>query len=272
MADFQGLSPIFAGRGVRTGEWAIVLLILCGRSLADDLPRWDRAICLQSVEQAGQESRKHLATGFLVRHQKRLFLVTADHAARQTNRNTRVLYADGEGKPQWAALKALCPGNRPPWRRFENSDLATAEVVSADLPQPVAEWMQRMAIPHADIADTDPERTTDIEVAGFPMGLGLQQQVSPIVVKGHIASRAIATENEWGSEPMLYSFPDLAQGTSGGPVFLSDDDSKATTLVGMYVGVIFDKSGGKLSKLVPSRLIKNAVARHPRSETPNGDK
>jgi len=265
---------VFSGhrrRGVRTACLAIMLLAGGSRVSAADLPRWDRAVCLQSVEQVGDESRKHLATGFLIRRQDRLILVSADHAARQTNRNTRVLYADSEGKPQWAALRALCPGNGPPWQRYENSDLATAEVMTAELPQPVLDALQRLAIPLANVAAEDPMRTTDIDVAGFPMGLGLQHQVSPIVVKGHIASRVIATENEWGSEPMLYSFPDLAQGTSGGPVFLSHDDPAATTLVGMYVGVIFDKSGGKLSKLVPSRLIKSAVARHTQSETREGD-
>lgn len=240
-----------------------LLLAALTHCRADDTPqRWDRAICLQSTEKTDKESKNHLATGFFVQQDDRLFLVTAHHAAVQTNKNTRLLYADQQGQPQWVALRVLCPGNRPPWRHHQNSDLATAEVTLTDQSQPYVASFSEMAIPHTVISDEDPPRTTDIEVAGFPLGLGLQHRVSPIVVKGHIASRAIASENEWGSEPLLYSFPDLAQGTSGGPVFLSSSDPTSVTLVGMFVGVIFDKSGGKLSKLVPGRLIKAAVDQH----------
>ncbi len=53
----------------------------------------------------------------------------------------------------------------------------------------------------------------------------------------------------------------MAQGTSGGPAYLNDPCSTKTTVVGMYIGVAGDSSGAKLSKLVPSRLIHEAVSK-----------
>jgi hypothetical protein len=80
------------------------------------------------------------------------------------------------------------------------------------------------------------------------------------VVVGHIASAEISTESDWGVEPIIYCTPALAQGTSGRPTFLSDESPDSTVVIGMYVGVVFDASGAKLSKMTPARLIHQAIA------------
>jgi hypothetical protein len=81
------------------------------------------------------------------------------------------------------------------------------------------------------------------------------------VVVGNIASKEVKSDNDWGGEFIVYASPALAQGTSGGPVFRRDASATKVLLVGMYIGVVSDNSGAKLSKLVPSRIIHDALAR-----------
>ena len=106
-----------------------------------------------------------------------------------------------------------------------------------------------------------PVRTTEIEIVGFPMALGTQPTVSPLAMKGHLASREMLAEAKWGKEPILYAVPVVGAGCSGGPVFQSVAAEQETRVVGMYVGLQFDASGVKLAKIVPSRVIRAAVCR-----------
>lgn len=62
-----------------------------------------------------------------------------------------------------------------------------------------------------------PRRTTEVEVAGFPFGFGIEPDVKPLVAMTRIASVELEAKNQWGTEPIVYAFPAIAQGTSGGP-------------------------------------------------------
>ncbi len=55
--------------------------------------------------------------------------------------------------------------------------------------------------------------------------------------------------------------PQWLKGQAVVPHTLNDPCSTKTTVVGMYIGVAGDSSGAKLSKLVPSRLIHEAVSK-----------
>lgn len=78
----------------------------------------------------------------------------------------------------------------------------------------------------------------------------------------YIAFSEISSDHDWGHEPIIYCSFALAQGTSGGPAFMGDEPPDSATIVGMYVGVVRDASGAKLSKMVPSRFIHAAVSDH----------
>lgn len=221
------------------------------------LKRWDRTVCLRSPP-VNDTGKGHVASAFVVSNAKSLFLVTAAHAAEQTEKRTRLLYQSVDGKPQWVSLGVLMPNNGNPWSRHKSSDLSIAKI-EIDTSSPYFKELSRIAIPANGLSTKPVGRTTEIEFAGFPLGLGIEGQVSPLVVVGTVASKEILTKNDWGTEPMIYCSPDVAQGTSGGPVFLAANSPLPATVVGMYVGVVYDASGGKLSKLVPSRIIHQAI-------------
>lgn len=44
--------------------------------------------------------------------------------------------------------------------------------------------------------------------------------------------------------------------------FAAADDSSKSDVVGMYIGLIADASGAKLSKVIPSRVIRTAIEQH----------
>jgi hypothetical protein len=250
----------------------LILLILLGSSrfttASDDqsaFERWDRAVCLHSPGGGAPETDNY-ASAFLVEHAGTLYLLTAAHAAQQTRRATRLRFRSPDGKPQWVSLGLLFPANGNPWKPHKFSDIAIATLADSDEAKPYRELLSKIAIPLTCLATERVQRTTRVEVAGFPFGFGVEERkVSPLVVMTHVASEELDAKNQWSTEPVIYTFPAVAQGTSGGPVFLGDDDSTTCVVVGMYIGVAFDASGGKLSKLIPSRVIRDAIIAHRQS-------
>ena len=168
--------------------------------------------------------------------------------------------ATPSGESQWVWFNVLFPEKSNPWCRYKNSDLAVARVKPQPDGQVYFSDLMAVSIPLQRVSTEAQMRTTKIDVGGFPLGLGVKDPVSPVAVVGHIASGEIDTDNRWGNEPIIYCTPALAQGTSGGPAFLANESPNSVTVVGMYIGVVLDVSGAKLSKLIPSRLIHDAIS------------
>ncbi|MEP3478454.1 MAG: serine protease [Fuerstiella sp.] len=232
----------------------------------DNVPeRWDRAVCLHSPG-ANPES-DNFASGFVVDHSGSLFLVTAGHAAQQSQRTSRLRFRCLDGTSQWASLAILFPSNGNPWVRNQSSDIAIALIADSGASKPYHTMLAGIAIPIENLVSDVPRRTTQVEVAGFPFGFGIKPDVKPLVAMTRIASSELEAKNQWGTEPIVYAFPAIAQGTSGGPAFLNIDDPRNCVVIGMYVGVCFDASGGKLSKLVPSSVIRDAIKAQSKPES-----
>jgi hypothetical protein len=90
------------------------------------------------------------------------------------------------------------------------------------------------------------------------MALGIRPEVSALVMKGTLASRETLADTDWGSEPILYASPVFGAGCSGCPVFLTQDEPTDVRIAGMCVGMVFDNTGVKLSKLIPAHVIHEA--------------
>lgn len=219
------------------------------------LQRWDRVVCLVS-ENRDKPGTQQSSSGFLVSNEDRLYLVTADHAANETHSKTQLLYRDSGGKRKSVLFEALFAASSNPWARYKTSDLGYAQLDSS---HPDVQELKGLAIPLKSLLREAPPRTTKLEVTGFPLGLGVSDSVSPLVLCGNLASTELTSESRWGREPVLYSTPAVAQGCSGGPAFVADDDFSKVMVAGMYIGVVFDTTGAKLSKLVPARIIYEAI-------------
>ncbi|QDT11019.1 trypsin-like peptidase domain-containing protein [Planctomycetes bacterium K23_9] len=221
---------------------------------------WDRVVCIQSLVKSKPGTGK-LCSAFLVSADAKLFLVTAGHASAETNLSSKLRYRDPDGASQWVALKTFFRTSANPWLRDDRSDFAVAELPNVDGAETYFSHLSALSIPLKSVSTKTPPRTTRIVTVGFPLTIGAGDIVSPVAVVGHIASRETNTANRWGNEPIVYCSPALGQGTSGGPAFLGDQSDGDLTVVGMYIGVVKDETGGKLSKMVPARLIRDAISR-----------
>lgn len=235
---------------------------------APSIARWDRAVCLvtEAKEPGGQGA---LGTAFLVRHSESVFLVTAAHAAQATKAGTRLVYRSIDGAPNWIHLGLLTDKAADPWRAYENSDLSVMTISRRPVTKEPLEKLDKLAIDFDCLLTDVPPRTTAIEIVGFPISLGVSPSVSPLAMKGHVASRELEAAAKWGTEPILYSVPTVGAGCSGGPVFLSTAEVDDVKVVGMYIGLQGDATGAKLSKIIPSRIIRTAIERIAETQSDN---
>ena len=238
------------------------------RSLADEsesVDRLDRVVCIES-RVPSQPNTGKLCSAFLVRVDSRLFIVTAGHASAETNAESRIHYRDPTGESQWVTIKSLVPPSSNPWHRDPTSDFAIAELHPREGNEVYISHLTELSIPWESLCTETPRRATAVVTIGFPLGIGLRQGVSPLAVVGHVASRETLAESSWGQEPIVFCSPALAQGTSGGPTFVLSESQGSTEVVGMYVGIVHDSSGAKLSKMVPAHLIRDCIAEFAKDE------
>lgn len=222
---------------------------------------WERVVCIQSPEKDKAESMK-LCSAFLVQKADQLFLIASGHGSDETSARSKVVYRDPSGKSQQVSMNLLFSGISNPWQRDATSDFAIALIQPDEKGESYVKHLTGLSVPLDSICTETQLPTKQIVTAGFPLGLGVRDPISPLVIVGHIASVEIETDTKWGREPIIYCTPAVAQGTSGGPAFLMDESPDTVTVVGIYVGVVGDATGGKLSKMVPSRLIHAAIANY----------
>lgn len=222
------------------------------------LERWDRAICLHT-ERKMSDGQSTMSTGFLVAKETEIYLVTARHSALDTHAQTRVVYRAKNGESQWVHLGGLVDVRTNPWLDYENTDLSITKLQEVGDKGIYLKDLRELAIPIDCLETETPGRTTPIEITGFPMTFGSNPPVAPLAMMAHIASKEMASPAHWGAESIFYAVPTVASGSSGGPVFRSLTDASDVKVVGIYIGLIADKTGSKLSKIIPSRVIRAAI-------------
>jgi hypothetical protein len=229
-------------------------------AVADDaaVERWDRAICLHT-ERKTTDGQPAVASGFIIEHKKSLWLVSAVHVAQDTHARTRIVYRTRTGESRWVHLGGLAETETNPWSDFENSDVSIALIQERPDTTVYYDELKELAIPLDALNTEVPKRTKRIEITGYPMSLGTTPPVTPFAMVAHVASREMPTPARWGNEKIFYAVPSVASGTSGGPVYESNEDPSNATVVGMYIGLINDSTGAKLSKIVPSKVVRTAI-------------
>jgi len=239
----------------------VLLAVLATQfAIANDatVERWDRAICLHT-ERKTTDGQPTVASGFVVDYKETLWIVSAVHVALDTHPRTRLVYRTNTGESRWVHLGGLTETEKNPWSDFENSDVSIARM--QDRPDTTIYYgeLKQLAIPFDDLASDAPKRTTKVEITGYPMSFGTTPPIAPLAMVAHVASRELPTPARWGNERIFFAIPSVASGTSGGPVFGSDDDTSNATVVGMYIGLITDSTGAKLSKVIPAHVVRAAI-------------
>jgi hypothetical protein len=198
-------------------------------------------------------------TGFLVKHTDKLYLVTAAHVARDMSENAEIMWNTATGKLKAFTFKELqekIPKSK--WFYHQKADIA---VHPFEFTEP-----SKHSVISDDLfikKDINIELLTKVCILWFPLNLGVKELLSPVAKKTEIASwRTTISDNIVRTDlEFILLDDDLAQGYSGAPVFISPEPqmrgntftvgSIQPYLIGIQSMTISDKTGGKISLIIP---------------------
>lgn len=203
-------------------------------------------------------------TGLMIRYHGRDYLVTAGHLAKALSPKAEIVMNISDGKSmsvtfEWISQQKITQNAK--WFHHPKADISIHPLCySATLDQlPIDESLfpkQNEDIP----------LLTPAYILGFPLGQGVQENLSPLAKKTQIASRITSVDIPIISPELQFILLDqaLAQGYSGAPVFYFEEVMSNLLIAGQrmkrgeklhFVGILSmglsDKTGGKISLVVP---------------------
>lgn len=210
-------------------------------------------------------------TGFLLGHNNRIYIVTAKHVAEHSFIDGQVVMNTLEGNSvtiSFAKIRGKMEGAK--WFFHSNADVAIHPI---DIQPNVAHiFYPSDAMPKG----LKVSLLSSVYILGFPKEQGVNEHLSPIAKKARVASEPINVKYGERDPEEVRRFlrnvklilldEALSQGYSGAPVFCIMDVMTSNTRPSFKVGerfmlcgiqslAISDKTGGKLSVVVPTNYI-----------------
>lgn len=202
-------------------------------------------------------------TGFFIKSKGKLFLVTAEHIARELINNPSLVTSDMNGDAKEYSLKGEIN-----WKFHKNADIAVSIIRNSIL----FKLFYDNAIDKNFLNDSldYPDAEFPIAVIGFPLNLGIHGKFSPLRRDTNAASKLIdlpRADNKKISTFFILQDPSIG-GYSGAPVFIIEayrfghilmKGFDARLCVGIIHGILSDNTGGKLGMVVPAKFIKDLI-------------
>ena len=200
-------------------------------------------------------------SGFIIQHNNHNYLVTAKHLAESSLPASEIIM-NVNGKGSTITLQALAGANRGAhWFHHPKTDISIYPLTYPNLKADV------LSLPECFFPKQEAEirLLTAAYIVGFPLGLGVQEKLSPIAKEAKIASRL--TFIKGNQLPAFLLDQALSQGYSGAPVFYEDMIPGAAVggwsgrggatlhLLGLQSSALSDKTGGKISVVIPIAYI-----------------
>jgi hypothetical protein len=213
--------------------------------------------------QARDTGKKVVAgTGFLLANGQAVCLITVQHIARHTTKDSLVTLLLGD-TPITLKLANISATSPPGWVLHEKADIAALRLKPRE--DSALQVFRRAQILSAEPV---PARERPVMVFGFPRGLGVSN-FSPVSQKFSRASNIAITISDEFPTPAEYYFLDRpsVDGYSGAPVFHVPGlftrggglvSRRDFALVGVVAGTLSDKTGGKLRAVVPPKFVAEA--------------
>jgi hypothetical protein len=244
----------------------IVNVVFVASMFVPSLPAWagitddvaPSVVFLTQDVPAGKDASN--GSGFLIRKGDKPFLITASHVARDIGTSFKIIMPGHEGQAVTNRLKGV------KWNISPTADVAMLLIKTSNQDEYKALLNRCLPANLITARPLPPSRDFPLIVMGYPLCLGTTGFVSPLSLETHAASGFITMErfdNKKLATFILLQSPSTS-GLSGGPVFdigksyFEGRDLTArngVSLVGLISGVIYDKTGGKFSMVVPSTEI-----------------
>ena len=185
------------------------------------------------------------------------FLLTAEHFARSSSKNTIVELPNGIGqKPSYFYLEDLSKGQRIDSAVADLSAYPLLGIKEKDRHLFTSRFLTFTALLGEESKPVD--REAELTALGFPSGLGHDAKgaLVPLSFRTHASSNYFYLNDKDFKEPLLLFALESAAlgGYSGAPVF--DMDSKNNGIVGFIKGNLNDPEGGKMALVTPTSFAK----------------
>ena len=226
------------------------------------------------TEDSRRKVTKSMATGFVIKHNSRDYLVTAKHAALNFEKNkasgdvksTLIMLSQPDGKACKLKFDEIQRAKALPGAKWFFHRIADIAVHPIEYPKGVTVGLLAIKSSDCPKIDKDIPLLSSVYVLGFPFGIGAREAISPVAKKAHVASNVTSLTSSRIDPTLKWVLLDeaLAQGFSGAPVFCIEEiHSKAKVgawplkagekihLIGIQSLALKDAGGGKLSSIVP---------------------
>lgn len=209
-----------------------------------------------------------IGTGFIIRYNKRDYLVTAKHIAESFLPTGEIVINLSNEKSmsitfQWLSQQKIIKGAH--WFHHPKADISIH-------PMAYSNNFDIMSI-HESLYQKQGIEITLLNssyIVGFPLGLGALEKLSPVAKEAKIASKLTSIDRPRISPDLHFILLDqaLSQGYSGAPVFYVEDIMSGVSignqpmkggeklhLLGLQSMALSDETGGKISLVVPISYI-----------------
>jgi len=206
---------------------------------------------------------KDTGTGFFIKNNNSLYLATASHVAKALNKNFTIITSDTAGKT--FSINYI---NSAGWKVSKFADVAVSEIKDSL----IRSLFYSSAIPISFLPQklTWPDAELPLVIIGFPLGLGVHENFSPLRRETNAASHFVdlpRADNKEIATFVVLQDPSI-KGYSGAPIFIIRTykfgdvlfkGANAEMCLGLVHGTISDNTGGKLGLAVPENYIYNLI-------------
>ncbi|HEX2966195.1 MAG TPA: trypsin-like peptidase domain-containing protein [Syntrophorhabdaceae bacterium] len=209
----------------------------------------------------------NFGTGFVIKHHNRDYLVTAKHVAEKMTQSGEIVINLRNEKSTAVTFQSLTdeksamPGAR--WFHHPKADISV---------HPIRYPANNDVISISENMFQDDKGEVRLlnsaYIVGFPMGLGVLDKLNPVAKEAKLASKLTSVTHPSVRKDLHFYFLDqaLSEGYSGAPVFYMEDVmfanagapikiSEKAHLLGLQSSAFSDKSGGKISLVVPISYV-----------------
>ena len=252
---------------------ALILMFASGEQMDLNVTQAAQSVVLLHSKLANGNDL--IGTGFLVQLPGQLFLVTAEHVAREIGPTPQLTFGAVGDVARTLSLRDVAGSSPLGWVFHGEADVAvlalrgTADVVGL---------LSKRALQPAHLVNVleAPNRERVLTTVGFPLGLGgltlgPDQRISPLTRESRAASGLLTLARFDTKKPTTFFVLDNPSigGFSGAPVFMlpgtvvSHDSLGFTPPVGFCLGLVHgtigDGTGGKLAAIVPVAYITQTL-------------
>lgn len=205
-----------------------------------------------------------VGTGIFIAKEEKVYLVTAEHVAKDTSINSYIVYCDNLSNPLTRKLIQLNPFLA--WKTHSTADIACMEIDCANN----VDLIKNRCLPYDHLNFSDNvSRDNELTCVGFPNGMGALGKFTPFTFRSFFASNTILLrrfDNHNLCNFFCLENPSVG-GYSGGPVFdlgyrivgSMTTTTGDTRLYGIIHGTITDATGGKIAAVTPIAYLKDLI-------------